>query len=37
LFSLGTIIRRNAPTSGVKRTIERMWLYIRAVRGAHFR
>src|SRR5438128_8418917 len=28
LFSLGTKRRRNAPTSGVKRMIERMWLCI---------
>ena len=29
LFSLGTSMRRKAPTSGVNKIIERMWLYMR--------
>src|SRR5579872_4129730 len=36
VFSLGTNRRRRAPTMGVKSTIERMWLYIRAVLSCQF-
>jgi hypothetical protein len=36
LFSLGTNNSSNAPRSGVKRMMERMWFCIRAVLGSQY-